>query len=237
MIGDIFPCPGVTFCSLSIPRSGDALCIIYLLTQVASTGGSAASDHLSPLSWPFPSVNQGFHNFLLCIPPFRSLMPMSTVIRLYMLMSLDKVVLIPFTFMFSLKENESCCIAEDANVLTASLDSGDGFTSPLFSPNFSVLSLFFFFFRQGFTGGPATCMQLHQRSREKKQALLLALCLMGLGVSLFLIWVESRVYPGVGSKGCLGGVGREHAQYLALLPTPCFCSWLSRNGSRGSLVF
>lgn len=154
-----------------------------------------------------------------------------------MLMSLDKVVLIPFTFMFSLKENESCCIAEDANVLTASLDSGDGFTSPLFSPNFSVLSLFFFFFRQGFTGGPATCMQLHQRSREKKQALLLALCLMGLGVSLFLIWVESRVYPGVGSKGCLGGVGREHAQYLALLPTPCFCSWLSRNGSRGSLVF
>ena len=110
-----------------------------------------------------------------------------------------------------------------------------GFTSPLFSPNFSVLSLFFFFFRQGFTGGPATCMQLHQRSREKKQALLLALCLMGLGVSLFLIWVESRVYPGVGSKGCLGGVDREHAQYLALLPTPCFCSWLY--GSRGSLVF
>jgi len=36
-------------------------------------------------------------------------------------------------------------------------------------------------------------------------------------VSLFLIWVESWVYPGVGSKGRLGGVGREHAQYLALL--------------------
>lgn len=80
-------------------------------------------------------------------------------------------------------------------------------------------------------------MQLHQRSKEKIQALLLALCLMGLGVSLFLIWVESWVYPGVGSKGRLGGVGREHAQYLALVPTPCFCSWLSRNGSRGSLVF
>ena len=43
-----------------------------------------------------------------------------------MLMSLDKVVLIPFTFMFSLKENESCCIVEDANVLTASLDLDSG---------------------------------------------------------------------------------------------------------------
>ena len=155
-----------------------------------------------------------------------------------MLMSLDKVVLITFTFMFSLKENESCCIAEDANVLTASLDSGDWGSHLPYSLQILVFSLsFFFFFRQGFTGGPATCMQLHQRSREKKQALLLALCLMGLGVSLFLIWVENRVYPGVGSKGRLGGVGREHAQYLALLPTPCFCSWLSRNGSRGSLVF
>ena len=77
-----------------------------------------------------------------------------------------------------------------------------GFTSPLFSPNFSVLSLFFFFFfRQGFTGGPATCMQLHQRSREKKQALLLALCLMGLGVSLFLRWLEGRGVRGSGQRG------------------------------------
>ena len=167
MIGDIFPCPGVTFCSLSIPRSGDALCIIYLLTQVASTGGSAASDHLRPLSWPFPSVNQGFHNFLLCIPPFRSLMPMSTVIRLYMLMSLDKVVLIPFTFMFSLKENESCCIAEDANVLTASLDSGDWGSHLPYSLQILVFSLsFFFFFQARLYWGPS---YMHAATSEEQR--------------------------------------------------------------------
>ena len=175
MIGDIFPCPGVTFCSLSIPRSGDALCIIYLLTQVASTGGSAASDHLSPLSWPFPSVNQGFHNFLLCIPPFRSLMPMSTVIRLYMLMSLDKVVLIPFTFMFSLKENESCCIAEDANVLTASLDSGDWGSHLPYSLQILVFSLFFFFSGKALLGAQLhACSYIRGAERRNRLSCLLS---------------------------------------------------------------
>lgn len=62
-----------------------------------------------------------------------------------MLMSLDKVVLIPFTFMFSLKENESCCIVEDANVLTASLDldSGDWGSHLPYALQILVFSLFF----------------------------------------------------------------------------------------------
>lgn len=64
-------------------------------------------------------------------------------------MSLDKVVLIPLTFMFSLKENESCCIAEDANVLTTGLDldSGDWGSHHRYSLQILVsplsLSLFF----------------------------------------------------------------------------------------------
>ena len=88
-----------------------------------------------------------------------------------MLMSLDKVVLIPFTFMFSLKENESCCIAEDANVLTASLDSGDGFTSPLFSPNFSVLSLFFFFQARLYWGPSYMHVATSEEQREETGSL------------------------------------------------------------------
>ena len=100
-------------------------------------------------------------------------------------MSLDKLVLIPLTFMFSLKENESCCIAEDANALRTGLglDSGDrGSHRPYSLRIFSILSLSLsFFFRQGFIGHPATCTQLHQKRRENKHVQLVALCLMGWG--------------------------------------------------------
>ena len=60
-------------------------------------------------------------------------------------MSLDKVVLIPLTFMLSLKENESCCIAEDANVLRTGLglDSGDWGSHHPYSLRILVFSLFF----------------------------------------------------------------------------------------------
>ena len=98
-------------------------------------------------------------------------------------MSLDKVVLIPLTFMLSLKENESCCIAEDANVLRTGLglDSGDWGSHHPYSLRILVFSLSLSFFRQGFIGRPATCTQLHQRRRENKHVHLVALCLMGWG--------------------------------------------------------
>ena len=84
-----------------------------------------------------------------------------------MLMSLDKVVLIPFTFMFSLKENESCCIAEDANVLTASLDSGDWGSHLPYSLQILVFSLsFFFFFQARLYWGPS---YMHAATSEEQR--------------------------------------------------------------------
>ena len=78
-------------------------------------------------------------------------------------MSLDKLVLIPLTFMFSLKENESCCIAEDANALRTGLglDSGDrGSHRPYSLRIFSILSLSLSFF----LGKALLGTQLHARS-------------------------------------------------------------------------
>ena len=85
-------------------------------------------------------------------------------------MSLDKVVLTPFTFMFSLKESESCCIAEDANVLTTSLDLDSGGWGSHLSYSLQILvfslSLFLFFFQARLYWGPS---YMHAATSEEER--------------------------------------------------------------------